>query len=263
MLRILIIFVSLCAQVFVSGCSDSHSDQKSLENVSENGNALPTGEPVTEQGAAQEQCPESNAVLPENLKIDSFIQYLNVLPKPLTAFCLFHYLPKPLQVNATASKDSVQQATGKTNPRLFFGVGMLHISIALTNTGAARLEVAEIINDTESVKGEIGIPIRGEITPSAMYQRAQLNETATTCGSCHLAERPAGAAYPESAFISQAIRPEPSKDVPLDYLKGLAKACNPQDFGGELRCGILAILAAEGGSIPYEFPPEMSTQFRR
>ena len=255
-LKILFLFASSIA------CSSS-DPQESSPNVSQDASISANHEEDIEQSTSEfnpANCPESAVEVPIDMSIAKFVDYLNSLPKPLTASCLLHYLPKPLLVDATSDEVSAQPAVGRQNPRLFFKVGKLYISIALTNTGSQRLEISEIVSETRAVKAEIGFPRNNQLAESQPYQRARLNERGTTCSICHSGETEAGEGFPLGAFESDMVRPIPRLDVTLNDLKRLAQSCTVQDLGGKLRCEILDIITAENAAIPYEFSTVIPTR---
>ncbi len=262
--------VGLC--IFTVSCSlvadkPDNSKQDRVENIpKDNDTDIESDQPNNGTNGEAEQefnpanCPSTSLVMPEDMGIASLVGYINSLPMPMTASCLLHYLPKPLRVDATSDNASAQPAVGRENPRLFFKVGKLYISIALTNTGSTRFEVSEIVSATRAVKAEIGFPIRKPLTDFQPFRRAQLADQATTCSVCHRGEVQAGEGFPIGAFESEMIRPIPRLDVDLDSLKSLAQNCTSQDLGGQLRCEILDIITGENGAIPYEFPVEIPTR---
>jgi hypothetical protein len=182
---------------------------------------------------------------------------VNALPKPVDLACALTRIPGTLELNATLSMVSLQPAVGRRSPRIFLFLGPLIASVVPDGPGRALLELGERRGDTLSLKGEIEFPVAAELAPSAPYDHALFNDSATACAFCHGEEAPAPDVTFARAFESQAFRPFPTADVGLDELRAEAAAC---DRAAEpYRCDMLAALFSRDGVAPADFPSTFAT----
>ncbi|HET9954887.1 MAG TPA: hypothetical protein VFQ61_10300 [Polyangiaceae bacterium] len=191
--------------------------------------------------------------------IEATVRWINAQPKPLTLACFLQSLQKPLKLNATYSIVSAQPSMGTRSPRLFIFFDGLILSVVPEGTGSSLLELGQLDGETRTVKAEIQFPVTQTLAPEAPFERVlYMQAFATVCGGCHGSEaRYESIAYAK-AYVSKAIRPEPSYAVPLSTLQRELAVCDDTlEFD---RCEMLRALQ-QGGPISQDFPPGMSTSF--
>lgn len=175
----------------------------------------------------------------------------NGLPQPATAACFLEALDRPLKIEATKSKASVQPAHGARSPRVFvFSGDNLIIAAAMDGEGRDLIEFGELTTPRRAVNGEIAFPVTETITEESPYDRVRNpeHENITSCFVCHDAERdepgfPGG----RSSLI---LRPRTKSLVPIESLQTEADSCDA-DKEPE-RCAMLHALVDWG---PLEHRP--------
>ncbi len=191
--------------------------------------------------------------------IESVINLINALPRPVTIPCVIDVLPRPLKVNATSSALSVQPAEGLQNPRIFIELNSVILTFALTGEGSTTIEFSHILSDTMSIKGEIAFPVKDTLPITAAYDEIKRTTgTGTRCSGCHFSEAAAGGTFPDVAFVSKALRPFDKNDVSIDILQQLKDHCG--NTRSE-RCDMLDALFRGGVPRRYSFPSAMPTLF--
>ncbi len=189
---------------------------------------------------------------PKNIK--DLIKYINGLPKPMELDCFLQNLKRPLYVNATSSKASVQEADGAKSPRIFIFKGKLIISLVPSGKGSTILEFSEMVNSTRTIKGELSLPIYSKVMPPEAFQRIITAGNKTSCSGCHQEEE--FEYYSEGGakvFSSVAFKPEDDQMVTLSSLSREHYLCNAA--GSETkRCKILNGLFSHGEVLSQDFP---------
>ncbi|MGH1342381.1 MAG: hypothetical protein ACRBN8_12555 [Nannocystales bacterium] len=169
----------------------------------------------------------------------------NSLPQPATAACFLEALDRPLHVEASKSKASMQPADGARSPRLFiFSGDALIITAAVGGEGKDLIEFGETVSPGRTVKGEIEFPLRAALEEDAAYARIRNPEhdNITVCFVCHDSERDEPN-FP-GARSSLALRPRTKSLVPIESLSTELASC---DWEAEKeRCGMLQAVAAWG-----------------
>lgn len=239
------------------------------ESEDEDGASPTTGtETGADVGAEDSQdstgCSEDSGLTsdptPEIGSYNDFVVWLDSLPKPATAACILSRLPRPLRVNGTSSDLSVQPATGPNFPRVFVAVGSIVLGFGVAGPSARAIEFSVLVSATESVKGEIGLPISAELADGDPFERIRSQTgSGTTCVGCHSGERPAGSSFGPQAVTSKALKPMAHQSVGLEALRTLKEeACKRSD---DPRCAFLRGVFEHGEIEAYEFPAAMPTMF--
>lgn len=169
----------------------------------------------------------------------------NSLPQPATAACFLEALDRPLKIEASKSKASMQPADGARSPRLFiFSGDALVITAVVGGEGQDLIEFGETVAPGRTVKGELEFPLLATVEDDAAYTRIRNPEhgNITVCFVCHDAEQD------EPGFpggrSSLAMRPRTRSLVPIDSLGAELASC---DWAAEeKRCAMLQAVAAWG-----------------
>lgn len=189
--------------------------------------------------------------------IDEVVALLNALPAPVTIPCFLESLDRPLEMEATVSRVSAQPAYGARSPRIFLFVGdTLILSIVPEGTGAALLEMAEIVEEARTRKAELELPLDLPIAASAPYDRV-IFESGTVCGGCHYGEQRDESVDFARVYVSNALRPYDLDLVPLDRVRAEWLACRPEQEPE--RCAMLEAIFGHGEVRHRPFPDEFPT----
>lgn len=175
---------------------------------------------------------------------------------PTDGPCVVASLPRPLAVVATTGVISAQPAGGEGSPRLFFLLPKVVISAVPSGDGSKVIELGEWTTKSNTVKGEIALPIAADLASNAAFERViNSDRSRTVCGSCHRDEQ----RHPTltDAFVSAAYRPEPGTFVKLAELEAFHEACGTTDTSP--RCAMLHALFDLGDVTEGEFEPEVGT----
>lgn len=176
----------------------------------------------------------------------------NSLPQPATAACFLEALDRPLQLEASKSKASMQPADGARSPRLFiFSGDALVITAVIGGEGQDLIEFGETVAPGRTVKAELEFPLRATVADDAAYARIRNPEhgNITVCFVCHDAEED------EPGFpggrSSLAMRPRSRSLVPVESLH--TELANCDWVAEEKRCAMLQAVAAWGPLEHREF----------
>lgn len=160
--------------------------------------------------------------------IAQLMALLNALPRPTSLACVLESLPRPLDVYFTSSRASAQPAGSELSPRTFIVSGDLFLSIVPDGTAQDLLELGYRTSPERAVRGEIVLPLRGELEPSVLAAQIEGTDRSTTCGTCHGREtRVHDVFLGDLAFESEVIAPSARREVPLDTMRAEAARCDP------------------------------------
>ncbi len=187
--------------------------------------------------------------------IEEAVTLLNALPAPVTIACFLESLDRPLKVHATSSTFSAQPAFGAENPRVFIFAGDLVMSVVPAGEGVKLLEFGEFIDDFQTIKGEVELPLEGQLAPSDPYSRI-LFEGGTGCGFCHRNEEPAGMVGDVTQYSSLAYQPALHHELAEEDVRAAYEACADVDTE---RCEILTALFDHGPVLFTVFPEDLLT----
>ena len=186
--------------------------------------------------------------------IAGVVQLINALPKPLTIDCFISALKTPLSVFAVNNKGSAQPAYDLKNPRIFIIIeNKLTLSVVPMGIGYRLLEMSELKNSTQSVKGELAFPIYGDVLNSEPFESIleEGSASSTNCKLCHTNEsRIMG--YDGPAIISNIVKPNESARVLQGFMQYQAGICDPRQTPN--RCNLLKAIYIDGAAVDTAFP---------
>ncbi len=169
----------------------------------------------------------------------------NGLPFPVTAECYVEALDRPLRIEATRSRDSLQPAEGERSPRVFiWGADSLVTSIVLDGPGRELIEFGQFVGPRRTIKGELEFPLTAPVSTAAALDRVRNREypRITRCFVCH--DREEDEPGVPGGRSSLALRPRASTLVDLATLRAELDRC---DHAREpARCRFLAALFGHG-----------------
>lgn len=205
---------------------------------------------VSTNSSTQSICPQADAAIRNPTTISETMTLINALPKPLSLNCFVENLARPQKVFSMHSPGSAQKTDSADSPRIFIFSGNLILSVAASGTAKEMLEMSEIINSNETVKGEVLFPVQGPLSPAEPFNRI-LASSGTNCKFCHGGERPV-TGFAGQAYASTFSRPSPFTLVSASHLRQLALNCNPSVDAH--RCGILKAVFVTGQAQDQFFP---------
>lgn len=189
------------------------------------------------------------------------VRTINALPKPVSISCLLDVLPRPLLVSGSSSTISAQPSQGDLNPRIFIRINNVVLSIVPIGKPSFVLELSEVLNHLESIKGEIPFPVEGILPEDAALDHIRRRDEieGTVCAGCHGLEQPAPQ-YPGKGFISRPLKQRSDSFVNLRKIVEFYKQCREEISP---RCEIFQSLFRKGEKSVKElrFPDEMTTIF--
>jgi hypothetical protein len=223
--------------------------------------------------------------------IDSIVDWINAMPKPLTLACFIASLPRPLTYNATWSGFSLQPAVGRHNPRIFIQFDKLWLSFVPQEKVTTLVDVAtgeksyvwdedgiqllefslEVESDRlfpQSIKGELTFPVLNELPRNAPYRRVLVSSagTRTTCGECHGGEIVVDTVDDVPVFRSRMLRHTRGSEVNHAELINEYLDCDPEiNTGGGsennewYRCQMLDAFLGRGSMVWVNFRQEIDT----
>lgn len=143
-------------------------------------------------GACNSDNSSSSCVLPEGASNDpqtigEFINYVNALPKPTDINCVVENLQRPLFLAGSSGKASAQPATGEESPRIFIRRGdKLLLSFVGTGDMSDAIELSELTENEQSIKGELKFPVKENIIESSPFKTLMVDKEARCASKCHL-----------------------------------------------------------------------------
>lgn len=177
--------------------------------------------------------------------LDEAVALANGLPFPVTAECFVEALDRPLEIEATKSRASLQRAEGERSPRVFiWGDDALVISVVLDGAARDLVEFGQVVGPRRSIKAEIEFPLTEPTSTAAALGRVRNPEhpRITRCFVCHDQEEDEAAMA--GARSSLALRPRKATLVEVASLAAEHARC---DRAAEpARCGWLDAIFAHG-----------------
>lgn len=183
--------------------------------------------------------------------IEEAIALANSLPFPVTAECFVEALDRPLRVEATRSKNSVQPAMGERSPRIFlWTTDALVVALVIDGDKRDLVEFSQFITPTRSVKAELLFPLEAPATVATALDRVRNPEhpKITSCFVCH--DNEGDEPTIPGGRSSLALRPRPSSLVDVSTLKREHELCDASREPD--RCRWLEALVSHG---PIEHRP--------
>lgn len=148
---------------------------------------------------------------------------LDALPMPVDSACFAASLRRPIQVVATVSDFSAQPSPDAGNPRIFFMLPAIVISVVPEGDGKDLIEMGAWRTGTRTLKGEIALPVTSPLLEDAPITRVAQSNHTSTCSLCHRDESPDSLV--DGGYVSIAFRPNPGLEVKVPALQKLHQQC--------------------------------------
>ncbi|WP_054113572.1 hypothetical protein [Marinagarivorans algicola] len=226
--------------------------------------------------------------------IDSVVEWINAMPKPLTLPCFITSLPRPMYYNATKSIFSAQRSKGKRSPRVFFLIDKLVLTVVPDEQdepkkdpetglnikdpvtgrdkkfwdvdGVQLLEVSlEVDTDLptrQSIKGEFKFPITETLSRKAPYVDINLYESneLSSCALCHKNETQIEVIDGQPVYRSAMLRNREMDAVTLGFMLNEYSVCDPEYLENEwYRCEMLEAIYGQGTLVWKSFAEDIET----
>ena len=192
--------------------------------------------------------------------ITDAVALINALPKPLTIACFISSLQRPLKINLTTSKKSVQPAIDSSNPRIFIMNFPLIISINIKGDKSYIMEFSEFTSDQTSIKAELLFPIAKNILESTPFDRIDDSGARSACLGCHMNEEKIDSAFSGNIYESTALKPEPETLLSVSEFSSQIYNCDIQETPSR-RCHLIYSLFNQGDVEHESFPENTPTFF--
>lgn len=182
----------------------------------------------------------------------------NGLPFPLTPQCFVEALDRPLHIEATSSRNSVQPAVGARSPRvLIFSGDALVIAVTVEGHGRDLVEFGQLTSPRRSIKGELAFPLEAPVeTADALEQVRNADyPNITRCFVCH--DREEDVPSISGARDSLIVRPRSNSLVPVESITDEMLKCDPA--AEPERCAWLTAIAGYGPLVHRPFDETLPT----
>lgn len=222
----------------------------SCESPRPTGEAGATGESVA-SSVDPRRCKPAAGATGSPGTIEEAVTLANGLPFPVTAECFVEALDRPLRLEATKSRSSVQPAVGERSPRLFlWSTETFVMTVAIDGPGRDLIEFGQFVAPDRSIKGELEFPLESPVSAAAPFERVRNPEypRITTCFVCH--DREEDEPSVPRGRSSLAVRPRPEQLVDIASLRTEYARCDPNTEPA--RCRWLDAIVGHG---PIEHRP--------
>ncbi len=182
----------------------------------------------------------------------------NGLPFPLTPQCFVEALDRPLQIEATSSRNSVQPAVGARSPRVLISSGdALVIAVTVEGHGSDLVEFGQLTSPRRSIKGELAFPLEAPVDPAAAFEQVRNRDypNITRCFVCH--DREEDVPSTPGGRDSLIVRPRANSLVPVESLTEEMLKCDPAVEPE--RCAWLTAIAGYGPLVHRPFDAKLPT----
>lgn len=204
--------------------------------------------------------PPAGAVITD---VQSVVDWLNAMPKPVTLPCFIESLPRPLNIQSALSEFSAQPSLGQRSPRIFFFFDRLILTVVADQDFAEYphplLEMSYLVDEQELIttKAELKFPITDTLSPAAPYTGLSFNDRISQCSFCHPKE--SVLARLDDIPIYQSSILKPTTPLPISQLYVENDNCIVEEEPH--RCAMLSSIVDHGELQPYSFPAGAPTIF--
>lgn len=177
--------------------------------------------------------------------IEEAVALANGLPFPVTAECYIEALDRPLRIEATKSRTSLQKAEGERSPRVFlWSADSLVISLVLDGPARDLIEFGHFVDPRRTIKGELLFPLTAPVSTATALDRVRNPEfpRITRCFVCHDHEEDEPSV--PGGRSSLALRPRESTLVDPATLRAELDRCDREREPA--RCRWLAAIFSHG-----------------
>ena len=174
----------------------------------------------------------------------------------MTAECFVEALDRPLRIEATKSRASLQPAEGERSPRVFlWGAESLVMSIVIDGPARDLVEFSHFVGPRRSIKAELEFPLTAPTTAAAALDRVRNPEhpRITRCFVCHDHEEDEPGV--PGARSSLALRPRAFTLIEVPALRAEHERCDRALEPD--RCRWLDAIFAHGPVEHHPFDPDL------
>jgi hypothetical protein len=195
--------------------------------------------------------------------IQSVVDWINAMEKPLTLPCFIQSLPRPLRIQPAYSEFSAQPSPNAGSPRIFFFFDRLILTVAVDQDFAEMpyplLEMSYLVDEPNLIttKAELKFPIVETLSAGSPYQGLSFNERISQCSFCHPRESIRENIEDQPVYQSTMLRPTRPQPVERLYQENIACEASREPH----RCAMLASIVDHGELVPFQFPAGAPTIF--
>jgi hypothetical protein len=195
--------------------------------------------------------------------IQSVVDWINAMEKPLTLPCFIQSLPRPLRIQPAYSEFSAQPSPNAGSPRIFFFFDRLILTVAVDQDFAEMpyplLEMSYLVDEPNLIttKAELKFPIVETLSAGSPYLDLSFNERISQCSFCHPRESIRETIEDQPVYQSTMLRPARPQPVERLYQENIACEASREPH----RCAMLASIVDHGELVPFQFPAGAPTIF--
>jgi len=195
--------------------------------------------------------------------IQSVVDWINAMEKPLTLPCFIQSLPRPLRIQPAYSEFSAQPSPNAGSPRIFFFFDRLILTVAVDQDFAEMpyplLEMSYLVDEPNLIttKAELKFPIVETLSAGSPYLDLSFNERISQCSFCHPRESIRETIEDKPVYQSTMLRPARPQPVERLYQENIACEASREPH----RCAMLASIVDHGELVPFQFPAGAPTIF--
>lgn len=204
--------------------------------------------------------------------IESVVDWINAMPKPLSLPCFTRSLPRPLKVYISEGRQSAQPALSAQSPRYFIFINGLTLSVVPdsefptqpdgspkdpNSTKFNQLELSQPTKGYSSIKGELRFPVKETLPRNAAYANLEYSTGYSICGICHRYEDKVGSLDGVSIFQSDQKMPAQPQAISVAFNE--YKTCNASLT--PYHCNMMNALFEPGPVVWQDFPDYLQGHF--
>jgi hypothetical protein len=204
--------------------------------------------------------PPSGAIITD---VQSVVDWINAMEKPLTLPCFIESLPRPLKIQPAYSEFSAQPSPGYHSPRIFFFFDRLILTVAVDQDFVEYpyplLEMSYLVDESALIttKAELKFPVTETLSPAAPYTGLSFNDNISQCSFCHPQESILTTIDDIPIYQSSILRP--TTPLPVNRLHQENDGCVAEEEPH--RCAMLSSIVDHGELQPHSFPVGSPTIF--
>lgn len=195
--------------------------------------------------------------------VQSVVDWINAMAKPLTLPCFIESLPRPLKIQPAFSEFSAQPSPDHHSPRIFLFFDRLILTVAIDQDFAEfpypLLEMSYLVDEQNLIttKAELKFPVVDTLSAAAPYTGLSFNDRISQCSFCHPSESVLGQMDDIPIYQSSMLKPTTPLPVNQLYMENDSCVAAAQPH----RCAMLSSIVNHGELQPYSFPAEAPTIF--
>lgn len=195
--------------------------------------------------------------------VQSVVDWINAMEKPLTLPCFIESLPRPLKIQSAFSEFSAQPSPDYSSPRIFLFFDQLILTVAVDQNFAEfphpLLEMSYLVDEANLIttKAELKFPVVDTLSPASPYMGLSFNDRISQCSFCHPRESVRDRIDEVPIYQSSILKPT----LPLSIDRLYSANINCERDKQAHRCAMLSSIVDHGELRPHAFPAGAPTIF--